>query len=78
MTGTIPTPRGELRFSDCLGESHNRRRERVSELHWPATRFRRSRQVNVRVPRGLAGRGEVGIALTVDGQAANVVKVNIR
>lgn len=35
-------------------------------------------QINVRVPRSLAGRGEVDIALTVDGQAANVVKVNIQ
>jgi len=35
-------------------------------------------QVNVIVPRSLAGRGEVDVVLTVDGQAANTVKVNIR
>lgn len=35
-------------------------------------------QVNLRVPRSLAGRGEVDIVLTVDGKTANTVKVNIR
>jgi uncharacterized protein (TIGR03437 family) len=35
-------------------------------------------QINVRVPRSLAGRGEVQIALTVDGKPANMVTVNIR
>ena len=35
-------------------------------------------QLNVRVPRSLAGHGEVDIVLTVDGQTAYVVKVNIR
>jgi uncharacterized protein (TIGR03437 family) len=34
-------------------------------------------QVNVRLPRSLIGRGEVDVVLTVDGQAANTVKVNI-
>jgi len=34
-------------------------------------------QVNVRLPRSLAGRGEVTILLTVDGQAANPVTVNL-
>ena len=34
-------------------------------------------QVNVLLPRSLAGRGEVNIALTVDGKAANVVTVGI-
>ena len=34
-------------------------------------------QVNVLLPRSLAGRGEVNIALTVDGKAANIVTVGI-
>ncbi len=33
-------------------------------------------QVNLRVPRTLAGRGEVNVALLVDGKAANVVTVS--
>ncbi|MBI1762909.1 MAG: SBBP repeat-containing protein [Acidobacteria bacterium] len=35
-------------------------------------------QVNVRIPRSLLGRGEADVVLTVDGQAANTVKVNIK
>lgn len=35
-------------------------------------------QVNVRLPRSLAGRGEMDVALTVDGQAANVLRVSIK
>lgn len=35
-------------------------------------------QVNVRVPRSLAGRGEVNLVLTVDGKTANTVKINIK
>ncbi|MGH9843534.1 MAG: hypothetical protein ACREEM_32755 [Blastocatellia bacterium] len=35
-------------------------------------------QVNLQLPRGLAGRGEVDVALTVDGQAANVVRIGIK
>ncbi len=35
-------------------------------------------QLNVRVPRSLAGRGLVDVVLTVDGKAANVVRVQIR
>jgi uncharacterized protein (TIGR03437 family) len=35
-------------------------------------------QINVRLPRELAGRGEVDVVLTVDGQVANTVRVNIR
>ena len=35
-------------------------------------------QINVRVPRSLIGRGEVDLVLTVDGKAANTVKVNIK
>ena len=34
-------------------------------------------QVNLRLPRSLAGRGEIDVALAVDGTAANIVKVNI-
>lgn len=35
-------------------------------------------QVNVRLPRSLIRRGEVDVALIVDGQAPNTVKVNIK
>ncbi len=35
-------------------------------------------QVNVHVPRSLAGRGEVDVVLSVDGEAANTVRVSIR
>ena len=35
-------------------------------------------QVNVRVPRTLAGRGEVEVVLTVDGRATNAVRINVR
>jgi len=35
-------------------------------------------QVNVRLPRSLAGRGEVDVVLSVDGKAANPVRVSIR
>lgn len=35
-------------------------------------------QLNARVPRSLVGRGEIGIALTVDGKVANIVSVNVR
>ena len=35
-------------------------------------------QVNARLLRGLAGRGEVDLVLAVDGKAANAVKINIK
>lgn len=35
-------------------------------------------QVNVIVPRNLIGRGEIDVALTADGKAANTVRINIR
>jgi len=35
-------------------------------------------QLNLIVPRSLAGRGEVDVVLTVDGRTANTVKVNIK
>jgi uncharacterized protein (TIGR03437 family) len=35
-------------------------------------------QVNVLLPRSLIGRGEIAVALTVDGAAANEVRINIR
>jgi uncharacterized protein (TIGR03437 family) len=35
-------------------------------------------QVNVIVPRGLAGRGDVGIELIADGKRANEVKINVK
>jgi len=35
-------------------------------------------QVNVRLPRSLAGRGEIDVELFVDGKAANTVRVSVR
>lgn len=35
-------------------------------------------QVNVRLPRSLAGQGQMDVVLTVDGQQANAVRINIR
>lgn len=35
-------------------------------------------QANIQIPRSLIGRGEVDLILTVDGKAANTVKVNIQ
>jgi uncharacterized protein (TIGR03437 family) len=35
-------------------------------------------QVNLRLPRSLAGRGEVAVTMTVDGAIANSVSINIR
>jgi uncharacterized protein (TIGR03437 family) len=35
-------------------------------------------QVNLRLPRALAGRGEVDVVLTVDGKTANTVKISVK
>jgi uncharacterized protein (TIGR03437 family) len=35
-------------------------------------------QANISIPRSLAGRGDVDIVLTVDGQATNTVRINIK
>ena len=35
-------------------------------------------QVNLRLPRSLAGRGEIDVALTVEGKVANAVKLNVK
>lgn len=35
-------------------------------------------QINIQIPRSLAGRGEVNLVLTVDGHQANTIKVNIK
>jgi uncharacterized protein (TIGR03437 family) len=35
-------------------------------------------QVNVLLPRSLAGRGEIDVALTVDGKTTNTVRVNVK
>ncbi len=40
--------------------------------------FLGSDQINVRVPRSLAGRGEVDVLLTVEAQMANAARVNFR
>lgn len=34
-------------------------------------------QINLRIPRSLIGRGEVDVVLTIDGKAANTVRINI-
>ena len=44
----------------------------------PAPGFAGLDQVNVRLPRSLAGRGELDVELFVDGEAANKVRVSIR
>ncbi|MGE0128039.1 MAG: hypothetical protein AB7U82_08165 [Blastocatellales bacterium] len=35
-------------------------------------------QANIRIPRSLIGRGEVDVALTVDGKPTNILKINIK
>jgi uncharacterized protein (TIGR03437 family) len=35
-------------------------------------------QVNLRLPRALIGRGEVGVSLTADGKPANMVTINVK
>jgi uncharacterized protein (TIGR03437 family) len=35
-------------------------------------------QLNIQLPRSLAGRGEVDLVLTVDGKTSNTVRVNIK
>jgi uncharacterized protein (TIGR03437 family) len=44
----------------------------------PQAEFPGLDQVNALLPRSLRGRGEVEVALTVDGKAANPVRVNVR
>jgi uncharacterized protein (TIGR03437 family) len=50
----------------------------VVEYAGPQGDFAGLDQVNLRLPRALIGRGEVNVALTVDGSIANVVTVNFR
>ncbi len=50
----------------------------VVEYAGPQPTYEGLDQINVRLPRSLAGRGEVEIALTADGITANTVTVNIR
>jgi uncharacterized protein (TIGR03437 family) len=35
-------------------------------------------QINLRIPRSRAGRGDVDVVITADGKAANLVRVNIK
>jgi uncharacterized protein (TIGR03437 family) len=35
-------------------------------------------QGNIRIPRSLAGRGEVDVVVTVGGKAANIVSVSVK
>ncbi|MDX2030930.1 MAG: hypothetical protein SF339_09695 [Blastocatellia bacterium] len=44
----------------------------------PAPGFIGLDQINVRIPRSLLGRGEIDLVLTVDGKAANTLRVNIK
>ncbi|MGH9936926.1 MAG: hypothetical protein ACREAM_11815, partial [Blastocatellia bacterium] len=44
----------------------------------PQSEFVGLDQVNLRLPRGLAGRGEVNVVLTVDGKTANTVRINVK
>lgn len=44
----------------------------------PAPGFVGLEQINVTLPRSLRGRGDVDLALTVDGKTANLVRLNIR
>jgi uncharacterized protein (TIGR03437 family) len=52
----------------------------VSEVLYagPQVSFVGLDQANVRIPRSLAGRGEVNVVFTVDGKTANTVTINIR
>ncbi|MCI0338953.1 MAG: PKD domain-containing protein [Acidobacteria bacterium] len=44
----------------------------------PQGRFVGLDQVNLRLPRSLIGRGEIDIALTVDGQPANIMQIKVQ
>ncbi|MDX2033037.1 MAG: SMP-30/gluconolactonase/LRE family protein [Blastocatellia bacterium] len=44
----------------------------------PQADFQGLDQINVRLPRTLAGRGEIEILLTADGQTSNAVRVNVK
>jgi uncharacterized protein (TIGR03437 family) len=44
----------------------------------PAPNFSGLDQVNVGLPLVLRGSGEANVVLTVDGQASNVVTINVR
>jgi uncharacterized protein (TIGR03437 family) len=35
-------------------------------------------QSNIRIPRSLAGRGDVDVVMTVDGKPANTVRINVK
>jgi uncharacterized protein (TIGR03437 family) len=43
----------------------------------PQPQFAGLDQLNVKIPHELAGRGEVDVVVTVDGQTANVVRVDL-
>jgi uncharacterized protein (TIGR03437 family) len=44
----------------------------------PLTQYPGLNQVNVVIPRSLAGAGEAQVVLTVDGQTSNVVTINVK
>ena len=69
-----------LRKRSGLGAVETRIGGGVAETLYagPAEGFAGLDQINVRLPRSLAGRGEVDLLLTVDGKTANTIRVNIR
>ncbi len=83
-----PGPEGEQVFLTLFGtglrQSHAAASARVGGLPaevtyvGPVSGFAGLDQCNLRLPRGLAGRGEVDVMLTLDGKAANTVKVMIK
>jgi len=61
----------------CERGREDRRGERRSDLRRAAGRFCRVGQVNLRLSPNLRGRGEVGMALMVDGRMANTVRISV-
>ena len=62
----------------CAGQRGRGNRRRAVVYAEAQPRYAGLDQVNVYVPRSLAGAGEVPIVLTADGVTANVVTVNIK
>lgn len=52
--------------------------ERVAQFAPAQPNFAGLDQLNVRVPRSLIGRGEVDVAVRVDGRAANTARVSVK
>jgi len=69
-----------VRFRSSLMSANANIGNLISEVLYagPAEGFVGLDQCNLSIPRGLAGRGEVNVVLTVDGKPANTVKINIK